>query len=202
MRLEFTPAEVDPGRDRLLARTGCPPGRAMELEGPIDRALGTLRKLVAPVASYVTARGSVMTDGSGLSLQEILIPGRELAHRLAGSSMVSIFAATLGRGPEHRARELSGEGEHLASFLLDSAASAAVERLGRLVHSKIGEGMEGFTATARCAPGYGDFHLDQQAFILDLAGASSVGIRIREGTGLMIPVKSMTGVTGWIRQSD
>ena len=202
MKLEFTPVEIDPGRDRLLARTGCPPGKAMQLEGPIDSALATLKELAAPAASFVTVRGTVMPDGSGLSLPGILIPGRELANRLSGSSMVSIFAATLGEGPERWARELSGAGDHLASFLLDSAASAAVERLARLVHSRIGEDMEGFTATARCAPGYGDFHLDQQALILDLAGASSVGIRIREGTGLMVPVKSMTGVTGWIRQSD
>jgi len=128
-------------------------------------------------------------------------PSVDLCRRLEGASFVSIFVATLGPGPEKASRELTSEGRHLAGFLLDAAASSAVEKLCRRVHGHISREMPESDSTVRCAPGYGDFHLSAQATILDLLSAEDIGVTLTPGSWLLTPVKSATGVMGWARRN-
>jgi len=199
MRLSPPVRELLPDTDRVLARAGCPPGRSGAIADSVREAIATLGLTARPEAVYASFPVESLEEGV-LRAGGVELRSSDLCRTLAGASTVSLFAATLGPGPEGTVRDLTSGGRHLAGFLLDAAASSAVERLCRKVHGLISSGMPGFDSTVRYAPGYGDFRLDDQAVILDLLEAGGIGIVLVPGSHMLTPVKSSTGVMGWARR--
>lgn len=201
MRLDLPSAKVLPDPGRVLARAGCPPGKSDGLDIAVLEALDALERSAGP-AGVFRSYPVEMNDGNVLRAGGCDLVSRDLCSRLQGSSSVSLFAVTLGPGPEREAARLSGNGDHLAAFLLDAAAAAAVEELCRRVHEEAARSMPGEDSTVRFAPGYGDFHLSGQRSILDTLEARGIGISLDPDSFTLMPLKSATGVIGWLRLTD
>jgi len=166
-----------PSLNQVLARAGCPPGRAGEdIEGAALEA-------IASVSGISTAW-----------CEAVFLPVQEKPGFLKGvfpDLPVTVMAATLGDGYD----ALRKQGE-LQAFLADAAASVEVEAFMRRLQMHLSETL-GMMPTERVAPGYGNMPLAIQREIIGMFPAS----RIRCTEGFMLsPVKSMTGVTGWIKQ--
>jgi len=194
----FQPLEVLPGEDRVLARTGCPPSRRGGFGVEAGKALGTLSETAVPRAAVLTMR-ILEIDEELIRTGNIRIQSRSLAGSLSGAELVSLFAVTIGPGPEEEARRLQQEGYHTASFFLDGASSSMVERLSAEVLRRLASKQGVHMPTARFAPGFGDFHLSYQRDIIELLNAGAAGITLQEDSCMLLPVKSGTGVIGWIR---
>ena len=104
------------------------------------------------------------------------------------------MAVTLGKGINPL---LSDSGE-LQGFMNDSAASVAVESYIKKLQLYLSETLE-MTPTKRVAPGYGEIPLSVQREIIAMFPDS--GIDCTEEY-MLSPVKSMTGVVGWIQQEN
>jgi len=76
-----------------------------------------------------------------------------------------------------------------------------VEELCRRVHEEASRSMPGLDSTVRFAPGYGDFHLSGQKIILDMLDVRGIGISLDPVSFTLMPLKSATGVIGWIRRN-
>jgi hypothetical protein len=200
MRLNPPVRELLPDLNRVLARAGCPPGKSGGLEDSVREAIAALGRCAEPAALYQTFPVERMDLGV-LHAGGVDFPSMDLCRTLEGASSVSVFVATMGPGPEKASQELTCEGRHLAGFLLDAAASSAVEKLCRRVHGLISGEMPEFDSTVRYAPGYGDFRLEAQATILDLLSAEEIGVTLTPRSWLLKPVKSATGVMGWARRN-
>lgn len=201
MRLDLPAAKVLPDRARVLARAGCPPGKSDGLDIAIREALDVLERSAEPVAVFRSFPVET-NDGNVLRTGELELRSRDLCSRLRGASSVSLFAVTIGRGPEREAAGLSADGEHLAAYFLDAAAAVAVEELCRRVHEEVSRTLPGQQSTVRYAPGYGDFHLSDQRIILDRLEARGIGITLDSDSFTLMPLKSATGVIGWLRRND
>ena len=108
--------------------------------------------------------------------------------------LISVSMTSLGAEIDEL---LDGPAE-LDRFMLDSAASVAVESYMKALQATIAVEIA-MIPTKRIAPGYGDFPLSVQKNIVDLFPHS--GVTCNESY-MLTPVKSMTGVTGWISQND
>ena len=166
-----------PSAEQVLWRAGCPAHRAGEsLENAAALALETLK------------------DQAGNARWGALLFQPEQAPPfIAGMHphrSVTVMAATLGIEVD---RLISGA-PGLSVFMLDSAASVAVELLVKRLQAGIGR-LLGMVPTARSAPGYGGFPISYQREIIDMF--PMLGITCGDGY-LLSPLKSMTGVTGWI----
>jgi len=201
VRLDLPAARILPDQGRVLARAGCPPGKGDGLEIAVGEALDVLERSAEPVAVFRSFPVET-NDGIVLRTGEFDLRSRDLCSRLQEASSVSLFAATLGPGPEREAAELSTDGAHLAAYLLDASAATAVEELCRRVHEEASRSMPGHCSTVRYAPGYGDFHLPGQRIILDMLDARGIGITLDGESFTLMPLKSATGVIGWLRRND
>ena len=80
-----------------------------------------------------------------------------------------------------------------AAFYIDSIASASVESYIEYISDKICDGLD---VTKRFSPGYADFPLEFQSYLLDRVSAQeNIGIMLSSDY-LMIPMKSITAVIG------
>jgi len=93
-------------------------------------------------------------------------------------------------------------GDHLKAFLVDAAASVLVENVMKELHRQAGIRMSGCKSTVRFSPGFGDFSLENQVTIVRLLGGENTGVKVMEGSCTLVPVKSTTGVVGWIQRQD
>lgn len=86
----------------------------------------------------------------------------------------------------------------LQEYMNDSAASVAVESYMKKLQLFLAEEL-GMTPTKRIAPGYGEIPLSVQKDIIGMF--PHAGITCTDEY-MLSPVKSMTGVAGWIQQAD
>jgi len=172
---------LQPTLKQVLWRSGCPPHKAgKEIEERAAKALDLLASLSAE-AVY----------------EAVLFTPEEHPSFLNGiwsDKPVSISITSLGSKMDEL---LDGPAE-LDRFMLDSAASVAVESYMKALQAAISAELN-MIPTKRIAPGYGDFPLSVQKNIVELFPAS--GVTCNESF-MLTPVKSMTGVTGWIPQNN
>ncbi len=197
----FDPATVLPGEDRVLARSGCPPSRRGRFGTEARGALEVLSRVAEPRALVRTLDVTEL-DGKVLATDEVRLQSASLARFMKGAVRVSLFLVTIGPVPERTASRMREAGQHTASYFLDAASSSMVEELLRKLHRKLSTRFPGFISTARFAPGFGDFHLSVQSDLFDLLEGGRVGVSLREGSCMLTPVKSGTGVIGWISQTS
>ena len=107
------------------------------------------------------------------------------------------MAATVGEAIEKQVTKSFDEGRYSFSVLLDAAATAAVEQVADAMEKTIHNEVKrlGLAMKWRFSPGYGDWPIQQQTEILQLAGGSQIGISLTESLMLM-PRKSITAVIG------
>lgn len=196
-----SPEQLAPEPGRVIARAGCPRSAGGDLERAAALAIERLLALARP--SAFSADLPVLSFGEDrIELEGLTICSSDMARSLSGSSILTIFLATIGPGPEEECRTLSDSGRFTDALFLDSAASEMVELLLRSAHRQAALRMRGFRGTARYAPGYGDFSLSHQAIMVDMLGGDSTGVRVMEGSYMLVPQKSTTGVVGWRRREN
>lgn len=180
-RLSLKMKFVMPTLKQVLWRSGCPPHEAgSDVEGQAVNALSLLEKL-----------------SSEAVYSAILFEPDEHPDFLQGiwpDKLISVSITSLGETVD---KMLDGPAA-LDRFMLDSAASVAVESYMKTLQVAIASELN-MIPTKRIAPGYGDFPLAVQKNIVDLFPDS--GITCNESF-MLTPVKSMTGVTGWIPQNN
>ena len=170
-----------PTLKQVLWRSGCPPHEAgAEIEDRARKALALLEELSSE-AVYDTV---------------LFNPGDhpDFLRGLWLDKLVSVSITSLGS----RVDELLDGPAELNRFMLDSAASVAVESFMKTLQAAIADELN-MIPTKRVAPGYGDFPLNVQKNIVELFPDS--GVTCNESF-MLTPVKSMTGVTGWIPQNN
>jgi len=170
-----------PTLKQVLWRSGCPPHKAgSDIEHSASYALDTLAEL-----SGDAGNGVLLFDTAGRpSFLEGIWPERR----------ITLLIATLGE----KVDTLLAGPATLNRFMLDSAASVAVETYMKTLQAAVAEYLN-MVPTKRIAPGYGDFPLSAQKEIIKLFPDSGV---VCNESFMLTPIKSMTGVTGWIPQNN
>lgn len=177
LRIEF----AMPTLKQVLWRSGCPPHEAgEEIENRAEKALALLNGLSAEAIYGVV----LFTPGEHPEFLQGIWPKK----------LISVSIASLG----HKVDQLLDGPAELDRFMLDSAASVTVESCMKALQASIA-GKLNMIPTKRIAPGYGDFPLSVQKNIVELFPDS--GVTCNESF-MLTPVKSMTGVTGWIPQNN
>jgi hypothetical protein len=184
--------KVLPTRWHVLRRANCP----VDDEGLYDHvetALDMLEKTARP-RWWAVDIDEVSVSGRDVAFGGIETRSKKLSAHLGGVKRLTIMVATIGPKPEQKAAGLTGKGRHLDGMMLDAAASAMTEQVLRIVHRRARKRI-GAKGTARIAPGYGDFGLEVQAPLLELAGCDE--ITVDPESHMMTPKKSSTGLVGW-----
>ena len=180
-RLILPVAIIQPTLKQVLWRSGCPPHEAgEEVKNSAEKALALLTEL-----SSEAIHSSVLFN-----------PGEhpEFLPEMWSDKQISVSITSLGSKLDQLLEGPAG----LDRFMLDSAASVAVESLMKALQWAIAEELN-MIPTKRVAPGYADFSLNAQKNIVGLFPDS--GVTCNESF-MLTPVKSMTGVTGWIPQNN
>lgn len=189
--------KVEPGEVlALLGQDPSPPDS--HTRGLVDLYLDRCRELSDP-------RGGIAWFGSGTfpSSAHLMLGttrfhvGKTIAGRLKRSREFVLFAVTLGPGPESLARELIREGNFLEGYLVDLIGSGLVESLVERVHQQIRElaASRGMKVTAHFSPGYCSWEVAEQHLLFGLLPPDWCGITLSD-SGLMSPIKSVSGITG------
>lgn len=186
-------------KDRLLlrARTYLGAGRAKdtaELDSDICKAADDLYELDS--FRFCHEEFSLIKEDTEegffvISEPDIRLPSRDLLKYFDGCTGISVSACTLGIETEKLIKRL----QHT-----DLKYSAVVDAVaGALLECMMDEAEKLYLTsprTFRFAPGYGDLPLDIN---ISLAGSVNMTKRIGvslTGSGLLIPQKSMIGITG------
>ena len=125
------------------------------------------------------------------------IDGNKIGKHLENCTKVIIMSATVGEDIEEAVTKHFSEGRYAYSTLLDSAATTAVEQIADSMEKYLKPMLarQGLAMKWRFSPGYGDWPIQQQTEILQLAGGSHIGISLTESLMLM-PRKSITAIIG------
>ena len=169
--------------------------RLGEITAGVAELLG---KCSAAVLGAAEGRYAALTveisdnDGESLRLDGHLVESRALAKNLRGASSAHIIAVTLGVGVDRLLRKFAQiSGAELA--VADGYASALCEALCDEVSDRLSEGL---TVRPRFSPGYGDFPLSEQRWLLDkLSAGRTLGITLGDSL-LITPVQSISAVMG------
>jgi hypothetical protein len=149
---------------------------------------GWLRRV--PVRS-VECSGRVRLD-HGIEFRS-----RALARLLGGACEAVLTILTIGPALEQRARDLFGDDQFMDGLLLDAAGRVAIDAL--LAHARARLGTEararGCRLTARLAPGFADWPLDQQRVLCDALREGDLSVTLTDAC-MMVPRQSASGVYG------
>ncbi|MBQ8434419.1 MAG: methionine synthase [Oscillospiraceae bacterium] len=134
-------------------------------------------------------------NGVLLCGSNFLMQGNDIKNHLSGCAKAALLCATLGTGTDKLINRLSIS-DMTESFITDALASAAIEQVCDKAEKQIKDRLPDMFMTWRYSPGYGDFPISQQQEFLAVTNASkNAGIHLSE-SGMLIPSKSVTAVTG------
>ena len=155
------------------------------------------KHLLEPAAAYeycpVTGMNPdrISLDGkkaiNGPALPAIFPEAKELA----------VVVATIGPGLEKQASDHTRNGEALRGMILDGIGSAAVdalvEEVGGFIAAEVSS--RGDEISSPVNPGMPGFPMTEQRNLLELAGASEIGVSLTH-SGILVPRKSVSMVIG------
>ena len=164
----------------------------------VEKELEVCYALIEPKASYVNLKVELAGGDSSRLGDDFVLKSRSLARLLSDCSYATIFVASIGGELEAEVERRFKQGDKSGGLVLDTVGSEAAESLARRMQVIIVERAkrEGFSATARFSPGYGDLHLCAQEPILELTKASHIGVSLTESF-MLVPRKSVSAIIGW-----
>ncbi|MEN6414022.1 MAG: methionine synthase [Veillonellales bacterium] len=140
---------------------------------------------------YDAATGMILADSP------LKLTGASICSHLASATAVAILAVTIGPALEQQVTQNFSNGEYTAGLLLDAAGTVAVEsaadQLNKLITRQAAG--QGLTTLRRFSPGYGDWNITVQPYILSLAQQQTIGITTTERC-MLLPRKSVTAIIG------
>lgn len=149
-------------------------------------------------ATYPAIVGGASVRVTGSS-PPLILPSRDLAARLAGCHAVSILAVTAGGELDAAVDRMTTAGQLVDAAILDAVGSDCVEQAAATMSHWIATTARGagYSITERYSPGYGDLSLDCQPDILQAVAGSEAGITVLPSL-MMLPLKSITAMVGWL----
>lgn len=115
------------------------------------------------------------------------------------ANKLALFAVTIGESVHGKISELFEHNEFALGSMLDSVASAGVEKAADAVEKRFLESLRQRGATSqsivvlRYSPGYCGWHVSGQKKLFEFLRPSEIGIKLR-ASFLMEPLKSVSGV--------
>lgn len=136
-----------------------------------------------------------------LSNSNLVFRGDDIYNHLKDCSKCAVMAVTLGVQVDKKIMGYS-KIDLMKSLIMDACASTAIEAICDNIEIEINEiaKAEGLNITSRYSPGYGDFNLDIQPYILNsLDTYKKIGLSTTENF-ILLPRKSVTAVIGFKRE--
>jgi hypothetical protein len=197
--LTFSTDETRPDRAAVFENQGIPAGAGVtqDVEALYEAALRLLNELATPrgiVAPISKAEFEVVYDGQGRNE-----PRTPVADIFGRADELALFAVTLGERVGERITNCFRSNELALGAMLDSAASAAADKLAEVVETRFSQALladgRGGTSTGvlRYSPGYCGWDISGQKKLFEFLHPGRIGIALRESF-LMEPLKSVSGV--------
>ncbi|MDR7534440.1 MAG: hypothetical protein QN183_01410 [Armatimonadota bacterium] len=141
----------------------------------------------------VDPQGAVLLDDG------VAFHSQALARRLDGAAEVVLLVLTIGSALERRAQALMREEHVVEGLLLDTGGWVAIDALLRDVRQRLAADARrrGYRLTARLAPGFAGWPLEQQRALFDAFGEGLVAVRLTDHC-VMRPGKSVSGLYGLV----
>ncbi len=173
------PLSIKVSRRQILRRLGYPKGRE-----PAPQVVGRVERGVALAAGLIQPAGLLRI----VETQEAEAAGIE-----ARSPLVGLGLVTLGPALEAEQARRDSQDDLLDALVLDAYGSAAAEAAADALNFRLCNRARdlGHHAGARSSPGYGSWDMQCQAPLLELIGASELGVSLTDSM-LMIPRKSVS----------
>jgi hypothetical protein len=194
------PPHIDPDAVLRLNRYRNPAAASSSVRNAAQAMASLAAHLSAPHAwlrccpiERAEANGTVcLVDGAQFC-------SRGLAGRLREASNALLILLTIGLRLERHAQELMARGDALEALMLDTAGTLAVYRSLRDLKGHVREvaAGSGFRLTPRLAPGYADWSLTEQRILFSRFDCPDLPVRLNDA-GLMLPMKSVTGIYGLV----
>ncbi len=198
--LDLKRPPVDPDRILRLQKY-----RKPERVSPVVKE--TARAMASLAESLVEPHGwlrrvpirAVGPDGPVQAAGGIEFHSRKLARVLRAATEAVLIVLTIGPALERRADELVSDEQLVEGLLLDTAGWVAIDALIKDVRQRLGSEARarGLRLTARMAPGFADWALDQQRILFSALAESNLSVHLTEAC-IMLPRKSVSGVYGLI----
>ena len=124
-----------------------------------------------------------------------LMAGGDIALHLEGCDKAVLLAVTLGAGIDRMLRVAQVQ-DMSRAVVLDVLASVAVEQVCDTFEQQIAAEFPDLYQTFRFSPGYGDYPLDMQKWLLaELNAPKKIGLTANDSY-LLVPTKSVTALIG------
>jgi hypothetical protein len=197
--LRMAADQVVPSRARVLELAGFPAEATPRsaVEELLEKALALVRQCAEPRGVYASIdRGEFAAVYRGDGLND---PQTPLEDIYPEASALALFAVTLGEPLSTRIHGLFDSQDFALGYMLDAAASEAVEIAGELLEQDyfqalLREGHDGMQrALMRYSPGYCGWHMSGQKALFAALRPGDLGIQLGDSF-LMQPLKSMSGV--------
>ncbi len=197
--LTFSADETKPDRAAVFENQGIPAGAGIpqDVEALCDAALRLLGEVATPrgiLAQVSKPDFEVVYDGEGRN--EPRTPVGDIFGR---ADELALFAVTLGERVGQEITQRFHANDLALGAMLDSAASAAADKLAELVETRFGEAFPAngrvgtSTGVLRYSPGYCGWDISGQRKLFEFLHPERIGISLRESF-LMEPLKSVSGV--------
>lgn len=113
------------------------------------------------------------------------------------SDHIAVFTVTVGQEFSDWYESLVEEGDPLKSYIVDIIGSETAELISDFLEDKIKHLVElkNMSMTNRYSPGYCNWHVSEQHKLFSLLPEKFCGISLKP-SGLMIPLKSVSGIIG------
>ena len=195
----FQTEHVAPQPDAVLENQGIPAGSVVpgEIEVLCTTALKLLAQSAAPaaiLADIPQADFAAVYHGEGRNE-----PSTPVGDILGRAEHLALFAATLGEPISREIKNRFRANDFALGYMLDSAASAATEKMVELLERRFHEALSGKgqsspdTGVLAYSPGYCGWHISGQKALFDFLHPGRIGVSLRESF-LMQPLKSVSGV--------
>ena len=159
--------------------------------------------LAEPKAAYGIF--DITVKGGEVKFPEVklAIKSLALARHLKGAHKAALFVCTIGGGLADKVNGPVRKGEIARATVLDAVGSEATEALADHIDNviKTKARAEGYAATARFSPGYGDWTIFDQPKILKALGSDKMGVKATKSC-IMVPEKSVTACIGLVKRGQ
>ena len=162
----------------------------------LRKVLDDYRPLLTPRMVTAVFHIKELSPAVAFSDCEARFEGESIVRHFKGATQAIFSAFTLGAPLDKKIKELSLS-RPTESVALNAVASAYAERKADelLKEVRLKKEKEGFTTNFRFCPGYGDLSLSANAEIAAALSANKkIGLTVLD-SGLLLPSKSIVGVT-------
>lgn len=202
--MEISTVDINPKHIRISKRTiaklmGVDPENIPEPYNEIIK-----RELLESL-NYIDVRGGVAVSSDIVIYPEGTFSfanvkfnaGKKIVDFLAGSDKLVFFVCTVGEEVTRRSRQNMNNGDMLVGYIIDTIGSLFIEGAVDILLERLKTeyGKKGLKVTNRYSPGYCNWKTNDQRELFGLFPEGFCGIRLSE-SGLMIPLKSLSGVIG------